>query len=50
MLDKYNKIWDKIKENLNIQFHSKPVYDQKNLKLKVRDSDKIWRRDKKKTF
>ena len=27
MLDKYNKIWDKIKEKLNIKFHSKPVYN-----------------------
>ena len=28
MLDKYN-IWDKIKETLNIKFHSMPVYDEK---------------------
>ena len=27
VLDKYNKIWDKIKEKLNIKFHTKPVYD-----------------------
>ena len=27
VLDKYNKILDKIKEKLNIKFHSKPVYD-----------------------
>ena len=25
MLDKYNKIWDKIKENVNIKFHSTSV-------------------------
>ena len=27
LLDKYNKIWDKIKNKLNIKFHSKPVYE-----------------------
>ena len=27
VLDKYNKIWDKIKNKLNIKFHSKPVYE-----------------------
>ena len=27
MLNKYNKIWDKIKEKLNIKFHCMPVYD-----------------------
>ena len=34
MLDKYNDIWDKIKEKLNIKFHSKPVYDKNTWKLK----------------
>ena len=28
VLDKYNKIWDKIKNKLNIKFHSKPVYEK----------------------
>ena len=37
VLDKYNKIWGKIKEKLNIKFHSKPVYDEKYLKVKVRE-------------
>ena len=27
VLGKYNKIWNKIKEKLNIKFHSIPVYD-----------------------
>ena len=27
VLDKYNKIWDKIKKKLNIKFHGEPVYD-----------------------
>ena len=36
-LDKYNDIWDKIKEILNIKFHSMPVYDEKCIKDKVRE-------------
>ena len=35
--DKYNKIWDVIKDKLNIKFHSEPVYEQKYLKAKVRE-------------
>ena len=27
VLDKYNNIWDKIKEKVNIKFHSMPVYE-----------------------
>ena len=37
VLDKYNEIWDKIKEKLNIKFHSMPVYDEKYIKAKVRE-------------
>ena len=37
LLDKYNEIWDKIKETLNIKFHSMPVYDEKYIKAKVRE-------------
>ena len=29
VLDKYNEIWGKIKTDLNIKFHSMPVYDEK---------------------
>ena len=36
VLDKYNEIWDKIKETLNIKFHSMPGYDEKYIKAKVR--------------
>ena len=36
VLDKYNEIWDKIKELLNIKFHSMPIYDEKYIKDKVR--------------
>ena len=28
-LDKHNKIWDKVKEILNVKFYSMPVYDKK---------------------
>ena len=28
VLDKYNKIWDKTKNKLNIKFHSASVYDE----------------------
>ena len=37
VLDKYNEIWDKIKETLSIKFHKTPVYDGKYLKSKVRE-------------
>ena len=36
VVDKYNEIWDKIKETLSIKFHSMPVYDEKYIKTKVR--------------
>ena len=29
LLDKYNEIWNKIKKELNIKFHSTPVDDEK---------------------
>ena len=35
--DKYNEIWDKIKEILNTKFHSMPVNDEKYIKAKVRE-------------
>ena len=31
-LDKYNEIWDKIKETLSIKFHSTSVYNKKTHK------------------
>ena len=37
VLDKYNEIWNKIKETLSIKFHSMPVYDEKYIKVKVRE-------------
>ena len=37
VLDKYNKTWDKIKENLKIKFHSMLIYDEKYIKTKLRE-------------
>ena len=39
VLNKYNEIWDKIKEKLSIEFHSEPVYDQTYIKANVRKFD-----------
>ena len=39
MLNKYNEIWDEIKEKLSIKFHSEPDYDQTYIKAKVREYD-----------
>ena len=41
ILDKCNKIWNKIKEELNIKFHSKPVYDETYIKGQVREFDGV---------
>ena len=41
VLNKYNKIWDKIKEKLIFKFHRKPVYDQKYLKAKVKEFEGV---------
>ena len=35
--DKYNEIWDKIENTLNIKFDSIPVYDEQYIKAKVRE-------------
>ena len=35
--DKYDNIWDVIKNKLNIKFHSEPVYEYKYIKAKVRE-------------
>ena len=39
--EKYNEIWDVIKNKLSIKIHSKPIYDQKYLKAKVREFDNV---------
>ena len=35
--DKCDKIWNVIKNKLNIKFHNQPVYEYKYLKAKVRE-------------
>ena len=39
--EKYEQIWDVIKNKLDIKFHSLPVYDKKYLKIKVREFDGV---------
>ena len=39
--DKYDKIWNVIKNKLGIKFHSEPVYEYKYLKAKVREFDGV---------
>ena len=46
MLYKYNEIWDRVKEKLNMKFYSEPIYDKKYIKAKVREFDGVI----KKTF
>ena len=41
VLDKYNKIWDKIEETLSIKFHSMSVYEEKFIKVKVREFNSV---------
>ena len=37
--EKYNEIWDVIKNKQDIKFYGKPIYEQKHLKAKVREFD-----------
>ena len=39
--EKYKHIWDTIKNKLGIKFHSEPFYEQKYLKIKVREFDGV---------
>ena len=39
VLNKYNIIWDQIKEKVIITFHSMPVYDETYIKAKAREFD-----------
>ena len=41
MWDKYDKIWDVIKDKLGVKFHSEPVYEHKYLKAKLREFDGV---------
>ena len=40
-LDKYNEIWEKIRETLNTKSRIMPVYDEKYIKVKVREFDGV---------
>ena len=37
--EKYDEIWDVIKNKQGIKFYGKPIYEQKHLKAKVREFD-----------
>ena len=37
--EKYEEIWDVIKNKLGIRFHSDPICEKKSLKAKVREFD-----------
>ena len=39
--DKYNEISNKIKEKINIKFHSEPISDKKYIKAKQREYDRV---------
>ena len=41
VLDKYNKIWNKVKKDLNIKLHGMPVYDGKYINVKVREFNRV---------
>ena len=39
--EEYQQIWHVIKNKLSIKFHSKPVYEYRYLKAKVREFDGV---------
>ena len=41
MMDKFDEIWEKIKNKLNIKFHSILVYDETYIKGKVKEFDGV---------
>ena len=41
VLYKYNESWDKVREKLNIKFHSDPIYNKKYITAKVREFDGV---------
>ena len=36
LLEKYNEIWEKVKNSLKKEFNSEPVYKEKYLKAKIK--------------
>ena len=43
--EKYENIWDVIKNKLSIKFHSEPIYEQNYLKAKVRELNGVIKTD-----
>ena len=39
MWNKYDKIWELIKDKLGVNFYSEPAYEYKYLKAKLREFD-----------
>ena len=39
--EKYENIWDVIKNKLGIKFHSEPIYEQEYFKAKVKEFDGV---------
>ena len=37
LLEKYNEIWKKVKNIIKKEFDSEPVYNEKNLKAKIKN-------------
>ena len=40
LLEKYNEIWEKVKNSLKKEFDSEPVYNEKYLKAKIKSSNR----------
>ena len=36
LLEKYNEIWEKVKNSINKKFDSEPVYNEKYVKAKIK--------------
>ena len=43
--EKYEKIWDVIKNKLGIKFHIEPIYEKQCLKAKVREFDGVIKKN-----
>ena len=39
---KYTEIWNKIKDILNVKFHSQPIYDDKFIETKVKTFNNMF--------
>ena len=51
LLEKYNEIWEKVKNSIKKEFDSEPVYNEKYLKVKIKSyNGKINTNFQKKVF